>query len=199
MHDSELIIYVGVVVVVTVLGICLGLGAKKDEVDALLKEHNSNYSNHGSEKPFIPENDTDTPSAENHPEKPEMVESVSVDPEVSIDWDLLQNYSDDLGYWIDHLQFEARSVYVPFLLAAYCHIFITTYYPGQYTNLKYYTYFGTLPVNLRLQSILYQHTPYKKYSSKYTNLVVDTDKTNPLLASLEVKLISSMKKYSEKV
>lgn len=95
MNNDSTFIIISTVLIASLMSICSALRSKKTEVDTVLKEYKSNQRG-GKEMPT--ENNYHTLSDENHSEKPEMAESLSVDPEVLIDWDFLQSYSNDLDY-----------------------------------------------------------------------------------------------------
>ena len=199
MNNDILFFLVGHVTILTLVSICVGLRKKQTEVDTVLTEQKSNQS---SEKAILAENSDISPSSKTtfgNEDIAPSTESFPADGEILIDWSVLQNYSDNLGYWISQFEFVIDFVTLPFFVSLLGDTCIKTLCPGEYPYFKYYTFFGSLPVSLPLQSVVDQYTADKKYSSKLTDLVMDTNKTNPLLVSLEVKLFSSMQEPTLKV
>lgn len=97
MQNDNTIFFVGSILIVTYISICSGLRKKQIEVDSVIKEHKSHKK---SDIEIIAQNNN--PSDDSPFNKAETSETF--DPEVLIDWNLLQNYSDHLGSWIS--QFE---------------------------------------------------------------------------------------------
>ena len=150
MNNDSTFIVISTLFIVTLISVCSALCLRKAEVDAVLKEDKYNVR---GDKEIPTENNTHTLSVENHSGKPEMVESSSVDPEMLIDWSLLQTYSDHLGYWIGHFDFVISYISIPLCVSLIGHTFISKMYPDQFPNLKHYTFLGTLgslPLNYKV-------------------------------------------------
>lgn len=194
MQNDNTIFLVGSILIVTLISICSGLRKKQIEVDSVIKEHKS----HKKSDIEIPAQNNNL-SDESPFDKAEMSETF--DPELLIDWNLLQNYSDHLGSWISQFELVIDIVSLPIFASMISHTLIAKLYPGQFPNLRYYAFFGSLPLNLPLKSMTSAsaYISDKKYIDQLTNLVMDSNNRNPLLTSLEIKLISSMKESTRKV
>lgn len=194
MQNDNTIFLVGTILIVTLISICSGLRKKQIEVDSVIKEHKSHKK---SDIEIIAQNNN--PSDDSPFDKAETSETF--DPELLIDWNLLQNYSDHLGSWISQFELVIDIVSLPIFASMISHTLIAKLYPGQFPNLRYYVFFGTLPLNLPLKSMASASAfiSDKKYIDQLTNLVMDSNNRNPLLTSLEIKLISSMKESTRKV
>ena len=73
--------------------------------------------------------------------------------------------------------------------------------PDQFPNLKHYTFLGglgSLPLNYEVQSMIEQKVGDKRYIKPFADLLTETDIKNPLLGSLEKKIVSAMSEPTRK-
>ena len=81
------------------------------------------------------------------------IENLPVDGYVLIDYNLLQNYSDYLGYWISQFNFVIDYISLPPFASVIGYTCVTKLYPAQLADYKPYIFFYTLitfPVNVKL-------------------------------------------------
>lgn len=122
MQNDNAIIIVGSIIIITLVSICNGLEKKQIEVDSVIKEHKSHKKSE-----IIAQNNN--PSDESPFDKAEMSETF--DPELLIDWNLLQNYSDHLGSWISQFELVLDTFF------GFSDTLIAKLWPAQFSDLKY--------------------------------------------------------------
>ena len=141
------------------------------------------------------------------------IEKLPVDKDVLIDYNLLQNYSDYLGYWIYQFDFVIDYISLPLLTSVIGYTCIINLSPVELAQYKTYAFVSsliTLPFNAKMKgkvdSIFSQNIEDKKNIKELNNLFLESSKESSrqtseegyFLAFLERELVFAMSDTSRK-
>lgn len=107
------------------------------------------------------------------------IENLPVDGDVLIDYNILHNYSDYLGYWISQFDFVIDCISLPLFASVIGYTCVTKLYPAQLADYKPYAFVCSLvyiPINLKLDSIISQNIKDKKNIKELKKLFLESSK-----------------------